>query len=138
MKKKQTTTAATGDALTATLKPAPCADGKPRQKAPVKKGGRSLKRAAVRASKKPAVKAAPRRVSQKTDRDPRLPSVGQTLEREFKGKTIKVKVTADGFEYDGQTFKSISACARHITGYMISGPVFFKLVEPKRAAAKEA
>jgi hypothetical protein len=136
MKKKQTTTAATGDALTATLKPVPRADGKPHRKAPVKKGGRSPKRTAARASKKPAIKAAPRRVSQKTTRDPRLPAVGQTLEREFKGKTVKVKVAADGFEYDGQTFKSISACARHITGYMISGPVFFRLVEPKRPEAK--
>jgi hypothetical protein len=90
------------------------------------------------AKKAEPVKVAPKKTRKQVDRDPRLPAIGQTLEREFKGKTVKVKVTADGFEHDGQTFKSISACARHITGYMISGPVFFRLVEPKRAAAKEA
>jgi hypothetical protein len=78
----------------------------------------------------------PRRASKPTDRDPRLPAIGSVMKRQFKGKEISVKVTADGFEYDGTTFKSISACARHIVGYMISGPVFFKLVEPKRPEAK--
>jgi hypothetical protein len=106
------------------------------------KSGSTKKSPVRKGSKKPtppkaAVKAAtPRRASKPTNRDPRLPAVGQTLEREFKGKTIKVKVTAEGFEYDGTTFKSISACARHIVGYMISGPVFFRLVEPKRPEAK--
>lgn len=71
-------------------------------------------------------------------RDTNAPVVGSTLTRSFKGKDITVTVTADGFEYDGQTFKSISACARHICGYMISGPVFFKLVEPKAATKPEA
>ena len=67
-------------------------------------------------------------------RDPNAPAIGTTLKRSFKGQDIAVKVTAEGFQYDGQTFTSISACARHICGYMVSGPVFFKLVEPKRAA----
>jgi hypothetical protein len=100
----------------------------------------ATKKSSVRkGSKKPTpVKAAPKRVAKHVDRDPRLPAVGQTLEREFKGKTIKVKVLADGFEYEGEKFASISACARHIVGYMISGPVFFRLVEPKPAAKKEA
>ena len=50
---------------------------------------------------------------------------GTTLTRTFKGQEIRVKVTAQGFEYEGETFTSISAVARHITGYQISGPVFF-------------
>lgn len=66
--------------------------------------------------------------------DANAPAVGTTLRRSFKGQDITVKVTADGFVYEGQTFASISAVARHITGYMISGPVFFKLVAPKRVA----
>jgi len=90
------------------------------------------------AKKAEPVKATPKRTPKTTDRDPRLPAIGSVMKRQFKGKEIVVKVTADGFEYDGQTFRSISACARHIVGYMISGPVFFKLVEPKGAAAKEA
>ena len=67
------------------------------------------------------------------DRDPRLPAVGSVLTREFKGKTIEVKVTESGFEYEDQTFKSISAVARRITGYGISGPVFFRLTHQKEA-----
>lgn len=104
-----------------------------------KKAGKTAakKGSARKTTKKaPSAKAAPKPSTKQTERDPRLPAVGTTLIREFKGQQIKVKVTADGFEYDGQTFKSISACARHITGYMISGPVFFKLVEPKRAEGK--
>jgi len=93
------------------------------------------------ATRKPAkktapVKAAPRRTPKAKERDPRLPAVGSKLTRTFKGKSIMVDVTADGFRYEGKTFTSISAVARHIVGYMISGPVFFKLTEPKRPEAK--
>ena len=102
---------------------------------------RKTNKAAVKktAARKPAkkttpVKAAPKRTAK--ERDPRLPAVGSTLTRQFKGKEIKVKVLAHGFEYEGKTFTSISACARHIVGYMISGPVFFKLTAPQRPEAK--
>jgi hypothetical protein len=89
----------------------------------------------TRGAKKPARKTSPKRARAKATgkaaaRDPRLPAVGTVLTREFKGKTVEVKVTADGFEYEDQTFKSISAVARRITGYMISGPVFFRLDKP--------
>jgi hypothetical protein len=100
------------------------------------KAGSAKKTTARKSTKATPARTTPKRVAKHVDRDPRLPAVGQTLEREFKGRTIKVKVTAEGFEYNGQTFASISACARHITGYMISGAVFFKLVEPKRPEAK--
>ena len=86
----------------------------------------------TRKTAKPAPKRTSARAAGKpAKRDPRLPAVGTILTREFKGKTIEVKVTADGFEYGDQTFKSISAVARRITGYMISGPVFFKLDKPE-------
>jgi endonuclease YncB( thermonuclease family) len=67
--------------------------------------------------------------------DPRV-APGATLTRVYKGDEITVKVQDDGtFLYDSQTFRSISAVAKHITGYpAISGPVFFRLVEPKAAA----
>src|SRR5215470_9657839 len=35
-------------------------------------------------------------------RDPRLPEAGTTLERQYRGKIICVKVLKDGFEYDGK------------------------------------
>ena len=105
---------------------------------------RTTKKAGKAASKKTASgkigkKAAPAKATPKRtakERDPRLPAVGSTLTRQFKGKEIKVKVLAHGFEYEGKTFTSISACARHIVGYMISGPVFFKLTAPQRPEAK--
>jgi hypothetical protein len=101
------------------------------------KGSPAKKTSGRRTAKKAEpVKVAPKKTRKQVDRDPRLPAIGSVMKRQFKGKEISVKVTADGFEYDGQTFKSISACARHITGYMISGPVFFRLVEPKRPEAK--
>lgn len=64
--------------------------------------------------------------------------IGTTLRRTFKGKEIVAEVTAEGFVYEGKTYGSISGLARSITGYMISGPVFFGLVEPKPAAKKSA
>jgi hypothetical protein len=84
------------------------------------------------AKKSLSQKAAPKPKRTKPDRDPRLPAVGTVMTRTFKGKEISVKVLEGGFEYEGETYRSLSGLARHITGYMISGPVFFKLVEPKR------
>lgn len=65
-------------------------------------------------------------------------AIGTKLRRTFKGKEIVVEVTAEGFVYEGKTYGSISGLARSITGYKISGPVFFGLVEPKQAAKKSA
>ena len=53
---------------------------------------------------------------------------GTVLLREWAERDHKVVVTAEGkFEYEGLTFKSLSAVARHITGTPWSGPVFFGL-----------
>ena len=53
---------------------------------------------------------------------------GTVLLREFGQREHRVTVTAEGrFEYDGQTFKSLTAVARHITGQHWSGPNFFGL-----------
>ena len=95
------------------------------------------KKPAAKPRQKPAAKRTPSAKATTRSRDPNSPAVGTTLVREFKGKAREVLVTADGFQYDGQTFKSISAVARHITGYMISGPVFFKLVELKATTKPE-
>ncbi|MFH2074928.1 MAG: DUF2924 domain-containing protein [Pseudomonadota bacterium] len=92
----------------------------------------------TRGAKKTTPKASPQRPRAKAagkpaGRDPHLPAVGSVLTREFKGKTIEVLVTETGFEYEGQIFTSISACARAVTGYMISGPVFFRLTDQTEA-----
>jgi len=53
------------------------------------------------------------------------PRPGQVLTREWRGKQIRVEVTADGFVYDGEAFGSLSAVAKRITGQHMSGPAFF-------------
>lgn len=53
---------------------------------------------------------------------------GTVLLREWGDREHKVMVTANGlFEYEGSTFKSLTAVARHITGTHWSGPLFFGL-----------
>ncbi|MCL2888472.1 MAG: DUF2924 domain-containing protein [Elusimicrobia bacterium] len=59
--------------------------------------------------------------------DPRIPKPGSVITRKYKGEILEVKVLENGFEYKGQTFKSISAVAVHIVGGPVSGYVFFKL-----------
>jgi hypothetical protein len=50
---------------------------------------------------------------------------GTKLVREWKGKVHEVLITADGFEYLGETYKSLSPIACRITGTHWSGPAFF-------------
>ena len=53
---------------------------------------------------------------------------GTVLLREWGEREHKVTVTAEGlFDYEGRTFKSLTAVARHITGAHWSGPLFFGL-----------
>lgn len=52
-------------------------------------------------------------------------SPGTRLMREWQGQTHHVTVAAGGFEYNGKTWRSLSAIARSITGTAWSGPVFF-------------
>jgi hypothetical protein len=59
--------------------------------------------------------------------DGRLPPAGTVLTREYKGQTLKVLVLADGFEFEGERFKSLSALAKSITGSHVNGYAFFQL-----------
>jgi hypothetical protein len=53
---------------------------------------------------------------------------GTILLREWGEREHRVTVTAEGlFEYEGSTFKSLTAVARQITGTHWSGPLFFGL-----------
>lgn len=52
---------------------------------------------------------------------------GMTLQREYKGKTISVKVLDVGFSYNGERFKSLTAVAQAITGKHWNGFHFFNL-----------
>jgi hypothetical protein len=67
--------------------------------------------------------------------DPRNPVVGTKLIREWDGTAHTVTVLKDGFDWDGQRYKSLSAVARAITGTRWNGYRFFGLRERKRGEA---
>jgi Protein of unknown function (DUF2924) len=52
---------------------------------------------------------------------------GTVLVRDYDGQRHTVTVMADGFEWQGTTYASLSAIARAITGTAWSGPRFFAL-----------
>ncbi len=53
---------------------------------------------------------------------------GVRLSRTWKGKTYDVLVKADGFDYNGQHYASLTQIANTITGSKWNGYVFFGLV----------
>ena len=59
--------------------------------------------------------------------DRRLPMPGTLLTRKYKGQTIQVMVLADGFQFEGEKYKSLSAVAKVITGSHWNGFHFFGL-----------
>ena len=61
------------------------------------------------------------------DWDPRLPPPGNIIERQHKGKMIRVIVLQDGFEYEGQRYKSLTAIAKEVSGSHCNGFLFFRL-----------
>src|SRR6267143_6036766 len=58
---------------------------------------------------------------------PRRLKPGSVLVREWKGKSHRVMVLAEGFAYDGETFGNLSEIAVLITGTRWNGPRFFGL-----------
>jgi hypothetical protein len=65
---------------------------------------------------------------------PRRIKPGSVLVREWKGKSHRVMVLAQGFAYDGKTFDNLSEIAVLITGTRWNGPRFFGL----RARAQDS
>lgn len=59
----------------------------------------------------------------------RVPIPGSLITRVYKGQTLEVKVLADGFEYEGESYKSLSAVAKLITGSHCNGYHFFRLAK---------
>ncbi len=54
---------------------------------------------------------------------------GTVLVRDYQGQCHTVTVAADGFNWQGMTYASLSAIARAITGTAWSGPRFFALAQ---------
>jgi DUF2924 family protein len=58
---------------------------------------------------------------------PRRIKPGSVLVRDWKGKSHRVMVLAQGFAYDGETYSNLSEIAVLITGTRWNGPRFFGL-----------
>lgn len=58
---------------------------------------------------------------------------GTRLVRSWQGVVHTVTITEQGFEYQGDVYKSLSAIARLITGTQWSGPAFFGLNQGVKA-----
>jgi hypothetical protein len=67
--------------------------------------------------------------------DDRLPVAGTVLVREYKGSEHHVLVLPNGFEYDGQVHRSLSAVAKRITGTHCNGFHFFRLTKKQGGGA---
>jgi hypothetical protein len=59
---------------------------------------------------------------------------GATLVRQWRGHTHTVLVHEDGFEYQGQRYRSLTVIAEQITGAHWSGPRFFGVTKWARAS----
>lgn len=70
-------------------------------------------------------------------RDERIPPPGTVLPRKFKGHEYHVTVMPNGFEYDGEVYRSLSAVAHAISGSHWNGLLFFGLTKNGRQEAIE-
>ena len=71
--------------------------------------------------------ATPANSTLKLRSDARVPAPGAVLTRSYKGRTLRVQVLAHGFLYAGQTYASLSAVAKAVTGSHCNGYLFFRL-----------
>ena len=61
----------------------------------------------------------------KKPNNPKLPAIGTTFIKKFKGKDLLIEVKSDGWYWKRKCYKSLSGLAMAITEYPISGYVFF-------------
>ena len=93
----------------------------------------------VEARDDPAAGGARRAVRQRQHHHPPHPArarpvAGTRLIREYRGVEQTVTVLADGYEWEGRPYRSLSAIARAITGTRWNGLVFFGLKRQGSAA----
>lgn len=65
--------------------------------------------------------------------DNRVPLPGTVLSRQYKGRTIHVRVLHKGFEFEGEVYRSLSAVAKAISGTHCNGFRFFQLEKEARS-----
>ena len=67
--------------------------------------------------------------------DSRLPVAGTVLMKNYKGRSIQVRVLPNSFEYEGEQYKTLTSIARIVTGQKnINGFQFFKLGKTEAAS----
>jgi hypothetical protein len=64
----------------------------------------------------------------------RLPLPGTLVTRRYKGRLIQVQVVVEGFVFEGDLYKSLSAVAKKVTGSHWNGYKFFNLEKEGGAA----
>lgn len=65
-------------------------------------------------------------------RDRRLPPPGSLLTRDYKGRQVQVQVLADGFDFEGRVYASLTAVAAAVSGSHANGFLFFGLTQRSR------
>ena len=65
-------------------------------------------------------------------RDPRLPTPGTIITRQYHGRELRLVVLDDGFELEGVRYGSLSEAARAVTGAHWNGKLFWGLAQRKR------
>lgn len=103
--------------------------------------GRKAGRSAGRAAGTTPMKARPE--SPAPGSEPRTAALplaeGTVITRRYKGRDIRVTVLAEGFRWEGQDFRSLTAVALRVTGYpTISGPHFFRMSRRATSARRTA
>ena len=63
--------------------------------------------------------------------DRRLPPPGTVITRQYKGADLEVHVLPEGFAYAGESYTSLSAVAKAITGSHCNGYLFFRLSQKR-------
>ena len=56
-----------------------------------------------------------------------LSPAGSAIVRDYRGRTVRVVVLAEGFEFEGERYRSLSAIAKAVTGSHVNGFRFFNL-----------
>jgi hypothetical protein len=82
----------------------------------------------------PVAAATPRPRPAPVRAEAKAPLVGTVLMREWRGQQIQVEVRENGFEWSGVVYRSLSACAKAITGAAWNGKLFFGLTSRRSAS----
>ena len=64
--------------------------------------------------------------------DLRLPAVGSWITRQYQGCEIAVRVLENGFEFEGNLYRSLSAIAKRVTGAHWNGYLFFAITRQEK------